>query len=428
MNDFRISRIMQSRTSISLTDDEQTCFNIINNIVDGIENRSDNRRSAIVIMAVGGWVRDKLLGRKSKDIDMVVSLSAFDKLENKLLQFTPVKRLEEIAQGMDVLRFDLETIEFDIRGLETDSIEDDIKTRDFSINSIYYDIRKSFIVDPKGFISDISHKILRGCQDLPSVFHDKNRYARYCRLMHAMDLTPTDELKKFVMDTCYKRWQQQSQKRELRRLAVELKKALTSDKMEKILTEMADVGVLSCFTGDMSKTKGLITYLVRVKKILSSENWSSIKILYEVRRLQDSESDMGGTFYMLKMAVLFYFYRVKKNHKQSDPFIHSVSCFFDDDKSGKLEQEILCLYNITEIKNIKDQRCAFDMYCRDTANKKPYLAVLSAAYIKDKPDCAALMNSILTGFLEREKSKESSGSSYIDSRIKYLNEDQGFPF
>ena len=80
-----------------------------------------------------------------------------------------------------------------------------------------------------------------------------------------------------------------------------------------------------------------------------------------------------------------------------------MSCFFDDDKSGKLEQEILCLYNITEIKNIKDQRCAFDMYCRDTDNKKPYLAVLSAAYIKDKPDCAALINSILTGFLEREK-------------------------
>lgn len=413
--------------SIELSEEESESFDYLRNLATNIEQRSGQKPGSLHLLAVGGWVRDKLMSRQSKDIDLVASQWAFDLLENKLLEITPVKRMEEIAQGMDVLRFDMGSIEFDVRGLETDSIDDDIKTRDFSINSVYYDLRRFCIVDPKSFAIDINNRIIRGCQDLKAVFHDKNRYARYCRLMHSMELTPADDLKSYVAENCHKRWQQQCQKRELRRLSVELKKSFLSDKMEAILNEMADIGVLSCFTSDIAKTKRLITYLVRLKNVLESSDWKLVCDLYQVRRLIDKAGDPRGTWYMLRMAVVFYFYRIKLHFKQPDPFVLSISCFFDDDKNGNIQQELSLLYKITDQKNHKEQKTAFYAYVKNLENKKPYLAVLMAAYNKDKKESVDLLGSVLDGLVDRDKLKESSGSSYMDSKIKYLREDEGFP-
>ena len=65
-------------------------------------------------------MRDKLMNKTSKDIDLVLLDNLFDKFECKLLELPncPVKRFEKIAQNKDVLRFDLGELTFDVRGIE----------------------------------------------------------------------------------------------------------------------------------------------------------------------------------------------------------------------------------------------------------------------------------------------------------------------
>jgi tRNA nucleotidyltransferase/poly(A) polymerase len=134
---------------------------------------SENNLEAYVI---GGFVRDLLLDRPSKDIDIVVVGNGLE-LAEKAAEILRVKKVSYFKNfGTAHFRYKDLDIEFvgarresyqrDSRKpiVEDGTLDDDQKRRDFTINALAIDLRKeSFgnLIDPFNGLSDLENGILR---------------------------------------------------------------------------------------------------------------------------------------------------------------------------------------------------------------------------------------------------------------------------
>lgn len=178
---------------------------------------------------VGGYVRDKLMGKTSKDIDFCVTgisqetfLSLFP---NAFIKgaFFPVYQIEtyEFAFARKELKTNVGHKGFscDIKNI---SIEDDLLRRDITINSIAMDVLTNEILDPFNGTYDIENKIIRATSN--HFVEDPLRVYRVAQFATRFNFTIEEETKKLM----------KSMKNELsslssERVLEELKKALKSD-------------------------------------------------------------------------------------------------------------------------------------------------------------------------------------------------------
>ena len=126
---------------------------------------------------VGGYVRDLVMGKESKDIDVVCVGSGID-LAKKVVSLLPGKTQINIFKnfGTAQIKFSNQDIEFvgarkesyrsDSRKpiVEDGSLEDDQKRRDFTINALAIclnDDRIGELIDPFDGIKDIKRKIIK---------------------------------------------------------------------------------------------------------------------------------------------------------------------------------------------------------------------------------------------------------------------------
>lgn len=142
---------------------------------------------------VGGAVRDKLLGIEPKDYDYCVTGLTGE----KFVEAFPNSNI----RGKAFPVFDMEGSEFALartekkigkgyKGFEISvndkiSIEQDLKRRDVTINSIAIDVLTGKIIDPFGGKNDIANKILRATSDAFS--EDPLRVYRVARLAARFD-------------------------------------------------------------------------------------------------------------------------------------------------------------------------------------------------------------------------------------------------
>ena len=141
---------------------------------------------------VGGWVRDRLLGLPSKDVDVEVFGLPVDRLREILQRFGPVNAVGESFTVFKVAEVDVALPRrdskvgsghrgFEVTGDPSMSIEEAARRRDFTVNAIAWDpiddqyldpfdgredllIRKVLrTVDPRTF-GDDSLRVLRGVQ------------------------------------------------------------------------------------------------------------------------------------------------------------------------------------------------------------------------------------------------------------------------
>jgi len=120
---------------------------------------------------VGGAVRDKLLGRESKDIDLATDArpkKMVSMLENKF-------KCKHIGFGTVAIFADSKTIEIStFRKIEKysgidripevvygENIEEDLERRDFTINAMAMDLETEKLIDPYFGQSDLARKRLR---------------------------------------------------------------------------------------------------------------------------------------------------------------------------------------------------------------------------------------------------------------------------
>jgi len=110
---------------------------------------------------VGGYIRDIILGREPKkvDLDIVVPSNAI-KIGKKIAENIGSK-LIILDQKREVVRIILNHIYIDIANQVTTTIEGDLCSRDFSINSIAFLFDKKCLFDPFNGLKDLEISLLR---------------------------------------------------------------------------------------------------------------------------------------------------------------------------------------------------------------------------------------------------------------------------
>ena len=104
---------------------------------------------------VGGYIRDIILGRKTKkvDVDIVVPLNAIE-IGKKIAENIESKFII-LDEKREVVRIIFNQFNIDIANQVSSTIEGDLCSRDFSMNSIAFLFNKKCLVDP--FNGSIKH-------------------------------------------------------------------------------------------------------------------------------------------------------------------------------------------------------------------------------------------------------------------------------
>ena len=155
-------------------------------------------------LLVGGCVRDGLLGRLAKDIDMEVYGLPIEKIEEGL---RPYFRLDTVGRSFGVLILKGEDIDialprresktgpkhtdFRVEGDPTMSQEDAASRRDFTINAISLDPLTGELIDPFNGVADLEARRLRHVSSAFS--EDPLRVLRGMQFIARFELNPAPE-------------------------------------------------------------------------------------------------------------------------------------------------------------------------------------------------------------------------------------------
>mgnify|MGYP001324456833 FL=1 len=153
--------------------------------------------SSVQIYLVGGAVRDIILGRKVRDFDFVieglvrpVGRNLANELNGKFYVIDDDRNMVRVLLNADSDEYYC----IDISQLNGSTLEEDLYSRDFTINAIAIDfIQKNKFIDPMGGVSDLKEKKLRMC-NLESIKSDPLRGMRAIRMAVDYDLTMDSDL------------------------------------------------------------------------------------------------------------------------------------------------------------------------------------------------------------------------------------------
>ena len=190
------------------------------------------------IFVVGGTVRDFLLGKKSYDKDLIIYgmeakefaeklhkifESAYVPLdeENKIYRIVLHKSADNEPQNM-----------IDVTNPIGDSIEQDLRRRDLTINAIAVDIHTGEVLDLFGGISDLQNKLLNYIEEI-NFLDDPLRLLRVYRFQATLGFELTPETLNAVC-----KYTDLIQKPAKERINYELMKLFNGDFTEKALLNM----------------------------------------------------------------------------------------------------------------------------------------------------------------------------------------------
>lgn len=140
---------------------------------------------------VGGAIRDRFAGVKPKDFDLATNAHP-----NEILDLFKNDNAKDIGKSFPVIMVDgIEVATFRkerSKGIGdknteieySDSIYEDIKRRDFTINSMAINLEDNFFIDDFGGQIDLENKIMKFVGNPEErIFEDPNRIIRACRFL-----------------------------------------------------------------------------------------------------------------------------------------------------------------------------------------------------------------------------------------------------
>lgn len=221
----------------------------------------------VKVYVIGGWVRDLLLNRPSKDIDILVVGSGIE-LARMVAKRAGINKINYFKNfGTANLRFEGFEIEFvgarkesyrkNSRKpiVEDGSLEDDQRRRDFTINALGISLNaknRGELIDPFGGIQDMHKEVIRTPLDPLRTFSDDPlRMMRAIRFATQLNFTiENNTLEAISRNT--DRIKIVSKER----IVNELTKIIACNKPSKGFLLMLETGLLSMILPEMAALKG----------------------------------------------------------------------------------------------------------------------------------------------------------------------------
>jgi len=192
---------------------------------------------------VGGYVRDYLLNKNSKDIDIeVYNIQSFEELENLLDEFGDVN---SVGKSFGVCKLKIDNLELDFslprednktglghKGFKVNTNTNlDYKSaairRDFTINAIGYDVKEEKILDPFNGIKDLQNRMLNATNETTFI-EDPLRILRAIQFSARFDLQLNKNLfillKKMIKNSLLSELTQERVYEEIKKLLLKAKK------------------------------------------------------------------------------------------------------------------------------------------------------------------------------------------------------------
>lgn len=259
------------------------------------------------VYLVGGSVRDFVLGKKPKDFDLATSASK-EELETIFPESDPVGKSFGVfkvpANGdiVEVGSFRKDGLYADGRRpeeIENGTIEDDVQRRDFTINGMFFDLKKKSIVDKVGGLDDIKNKTIRAIGNPDKRFQeDYLRMIRALRFMVVLDFKLEDKTKDSILRNLENVKQIPKE-----RIKVEIDKIFSSPNFHNKIDEFQELGFFKkLFNKDVDtkylkekKPTGLYVY----SECLDSEEDMrkfkfSLDEIKALKKIKEVERDLCG--------------------------------------------------------------------------------------------------------------------------------------
>ena len=206
--------VEEIKMNVKLTDQEQRIFDLLNEVVK-------TKTPKTTLRVAGGWVRDKLLGKNSNDIDISIDNMTGEQFANLVKNYMDENHISEKTSDVTVVQANpdqskhLATAMIKIFGLPIDFVnlrtetysssripemqigtpEEDAQRRDLTINSLFYNINTGNLEDYVGGLDDLRNKIARTpLNPIQTFLDDPLRILRTVRFAAKYNLTLDPEL------------------------------------------------------------------------------------------------------------------------------------------------------------------------------------------------------------------------------------------
>lgn len=176
---------------ITLTKVEQNICNLLNDYMDLYNGEHQNKSEPLTLRITGGWVRDKLLGQGSHDLDIAINVMTGEQFATGLNEYLQQHYAKYGAKPHNIHKIDknpekskhLETATTKLFGVEVDFVnlrsekytelsripkvcfgtpEEDALRRDATLNALFYNIKKGEVEDfTRRGLRDLKEGILR---------------------------------------------------------------------------------------------------------------------------------------------------------------------------------------------------------------------------------------------------------------------------
>ncbi|VWL85057.1 NUDIX domain-containing protein [Oceanivirga miroungae] len=207
------------------------------------------------IYVVGGFIRDKILGIKSNDVDMITDIK-FEDLKEILSKYSPTvhnERYQLIKFKYNDFRFEIARLREDIGILDgrnpvrinfVKDLKIDVKRRDFTINAIAYDGEN--IIDLLGGLNDIKLERIKIIGDTKKrLLEDKLRILRAFKFMAKLNFDFDEQLELVISNLSNDSELFSNFSKE--RLLVEFNSIISQKYSYKAIKKMYDLNILKYF-------------------------------------------------------------------------------------------------------------------------------------------------------------------------------------
>lgn len=314
---------------VDLNETEQNIKSLLVSFCDEY-NHQVAPEEQLELRITGGWVRDKLLGKESNDLDIAINLLSGEDFASKLLEFSERKGIDlgKNATSLHTIKKNpekskhLETCTTSLFGLDIDFVnlrneqytedsrvpiiecgtaEEDALRRDATLNALFYNLNQSKIEDFTGKgLADLESGILRTpLQPLQTFLDDPLRVLRLMRFACRFNFTIESEALQAMKDERIRTALVHKISRE--RVGVETEKILTSDNVPYGLRLINHVGLTDIVfrSGDIYETIHSINDSATIDKLEEAREATNARVDASTQAFEslvsvvDEKSDMA---------------------------------------------------------------------------------------------------------------------------------------